>query len=1125
MVAPDAVEVRLLGRPAVRVGTEWCEPAPGKPSALLYYLAFQGGWVGRSDLVFLFWPDVPEQRARNNLRPMLWHLARAAHACGLERERSRVRWSVPTDVERFRSAIVARRWRRAWELGRNELLSGFTVAGVPEFDAWLEAERAEIRGVARAAGLRASAALTSVGEDRAAADVLAALHRADPLDEALARSYVSALVRCGARAEALATIDALRRQLDEEMGVAPEEATLELAEAVRRDRSSEGLAGSRRQTAASLERMEDADAMPVHVDPLVGRDDDVRDLVERLHDPTCRLLTLIGPGGVGKTRVAVRLASTLQERFRDGARFVDLTSVTTPEGLATAVAHGVGWRGMGAGDRRGAESGLVEHLRERAMLVLLDNAEHLAGAFGLVERLLAAAPGLKVVATSRVRLGLPAEWVVPLEGLRYPDEAQVRTGLDTLGAGAITRLPAAFGALDLFVMVARRVVPGVGTDPASLRSCARICAHLGGVPLALELAASWLRMLSLEEIEAELADGSDLLLETERSGSDRHASLRVVFDHSWSLLDASARHAMCALSVFSGGWSREAAWEVAGVGLPAMLGLLDASLVRREPSGRYAWHPQVGAFARAMADGVPDQRDAVAARHARHFLRLVARGERTRRQQAGGEQYGAVIADLANVHVAWRWAIARRDATLLADALPGLWWTCNATNRLRWFVELAREACEVASPRDLLFGRAHLGIGAAAAWTNPSRSGAAPPAELLKGLEVVEALGSQADVAFGRRYLGIAHANQARFEPARAEWRRAAELYRSLGDGEGQAQMLCNAAANAATFEDGLRSYRQALAVASEHGEPRPQATATSGVGWILISAEGATQEARAALEQAVTLHEGFRQFESSARLTLARLHLMAGRLDDAHDVASFELRKAQASGADDAPKEASAANALLGWVAFVRGDATAAAEACRRALVLPQGTPFAPSDALAWTVLARLALADGEPDEAAEALERARSALARAVKVTVLGSPWGDDTRRWIDVHLWVRLHACEVDLALARARRDEARRAAVEALRVAVASGQQPSAAMAVMAAARAYDAAGAGDLARALAERVVDHPSTPFEAACAAPLLGAGRSKRPARRSRLPAWLQRTRPGTATPLQVAGLVLAQP
>lgn len=1125
MVAPDAIEVRLLGRPAVRAGGAWSEPAPGKTAALLFYLAFHEGWVGRADLVYLFWPDVPEGRARGNLRPLLSHLARNPYARGLERERSRVRWSVRTDLQAFREAVAARRWRQAWELGRHELMAGFTVAGAPEFDAWLEVERAEMRGVARAAGARAAAALVSAGDDAAAVEVLASLHRADPLDEDVARSYLAALARRGARAEALATFESLRLSLADELGVPPEEATLELVESVRSGRFAAGRDADRAPPAATMERIETAITMPIRAGRLVGRDDDVRALTERLQDPACRLLSLVGPGGVGKTRLAIETASRLAAGVRDGARFVDLTTVTTAPELAAAVAESIGLV-VGPGD--GVENAVLERLRDRRLLLLLDNVEQLVGHLHLIDEVLAGATGVKVLATSRVRLALPEEWVFDLGGLRYPNEEDVDAA-SRAAAGfdgrAVAEFVAEFGALDLFLRAARRFDPGLMVDEASLRSCARICAHLGGVPLALELAATWLRLLSLDEIEAELDAGSGLLLAIERGGGERHASLRVVFEHSWSLLTAPARQALRALSVFHGGWTREAAWQVAQVGMPALLALLDASLIRREPSGRFAWHPLVGAFAREMAALAPYARDEAAERHAGHFLALVARAERSRRLRDGGERLGELIDDVANLQAAWRWAVARADETLLAEAMPGLWWTCNASNRLRLFAELARETCAVASPGGLLNGRALVGIGAAVAWTSPRRARVEPAEELLRGLAIVEALGSQPDIAFARRYLGIAHANQGRFAQARDQWRRAAGIYRSLGDGEGLAQMLCNEAANAETVEEGLHRYREALAVAVEHGERRPEATASSGLGWMLISLEGATDRARAALERAVELHQltGYRQFESSARLTLARWHAMAGSLGEARQTASVELRRARASGADDAVQEVSAACAILGWVAFLGGDASTAALMCRQALTTATRTPFAPSEALARLVLARLALGENELDAAAADLERARAALARAVEVTIIGSPWGDEVMRWVDVHLWVGLHVCRVELALAASRHAEAHVAGAEALRVAVSSRQMPASAMALVAAARVYDAAGESGLARTLAEWVLHQPSTPFEAARAARRLSTMRQEPAPSQRRLPGWLRRVVAApSATPVDLAARVL---
>ncbi len=229
MAALGPIEVRLLGRPAFGANAGWTELPPGKSTAILLFLAFRGGWVGREELVHLFWPESPEAQARSNLRPLLSRVKDAPYARGLERERSRIRWPVTTDLRRFREAVAVQQWRRAWAHVGGELLAGFTIANAPEFERWLEAERAELRAIVRSVGTRAADAFAARGDHVAHLEVLATLLRDDPLDEEVARAHLVALARGGARSEAVAAYERLRRSLDEELGVEPEDATRELA--------------------------------------------------------------------------------------------------------------------------------------------------------------------------------------------------------------------------------------------------------------------------------------------------------------------------------------------------------------------------------------------------------------------------------------------------------------------------------------------------------------------------------------------------------------------------------------------------------------------------------------------------------------------------------------------------------------------------------------------------------------------------------------------------------------------------------------------------------------------------------------------------------------------------------
>ncbi|MBA2667444.1 MAG: hypothetical protein H0U69_10475, partial [Trueperaceae bacterium] len=895
MESSDAVAVRavrLLGSCAVLLDEGWVEPPPGRASALLYYLAFHGGWVGRSDLVYLFWPDTPEERARGNLRPLLSRLSNEPYAHGLERQRARVRWTVPTDVQAFRDAVDSRRWREAWELGRNELMSGFTVAGAPEFNSWLESERSELRAAARRAGLQAVDALQSEGDVAEAVVVAAALRRDDPLDEAAVRRHLVALERADERTAALAAFDGFRRLLADEFGAEPEAETVRLVASIRE--------GSGSAAAAHLESTSRVETViPQQLTRFVGREREVTELTVGLLDDACRQLTIVGPGGVGKTRLAIELASRVGPRFPQGARFVDLAATYESEAVVAMVAAAVGAE-LGPGSE--AALSLGDHLRNTAMLLVLDNVEQVPdAASNLITEVMARAPGVKMLATSRVRLGFLGERVFDLAGLA----AGARP--DGSPAEAVT----------LFCRSARRVRSDVSFTASELLLVRRICELVGGLPLAIELAATWLRILSVAEIEAELASGAALPGALPAAAPRRHADMRAVFDHSWSLLRPREQQALRALSVFRGGWTREAAAAVADAGLPVQLALSDASMIWRDTVGRFAWHPLVGQYAGERAAEHPAERDAVCDRHARYHLRLLDERQSARIGNEGARRLAEVEAELTNVEVACRRAITRRDIGLLTEALQGLHWLIVASTHVGLFVQLVREIATVADPGSLLHGRAAICLGAAATWRGVGAVDDAMVASLEEAVEVLTRHDTSLNAAYAYRFLGMGYNQLGRIAEAREVWTRAKALHRALDDAEGVTMMLNNLGDTAPTVEAAVAGLRAAAAHGLESGALFPAALAFDGLGTTLLRRHGASREAIGAFQHVVDLavRTGFPHVEQRGRRLLTEALAASGDLAAATVAIEQALARCAGAGGEQALPDLLAARALQAWV------------------------------------------------------------------------------------------------------------------------------------------------------------------------------------------------------------------
>ena len=600
---------------------------------LVAFLALKRTWVPRAELAALLWPDQPAKLAYTNLRKALFRLQSLPWPVAVELQEGAIRLVAATDVAEFEDALRTGRSADAVALRRGELLAGFDDDASEAWTAWLRFERDRLRVLWRDAAL---AGLEGATDAAAALDLSARLLDADPLDETAARTQIAWLARSGQLARAHQVYDAFAHRLDEELGLAP---GVEL----------ERLRASLDATPAAPTRERAVAPAPCD-DGFVGRSIELRRIAERLGDGRCRLLTLVGPGGVGKTRLARRALEELRPAYADGGAFVTLEDVATPEEIGMRLARELDVRVHG----RDAIDDVVAALRDRHVLLVLDNFEQLASGARQLQRLIDGCPGLTLVVTSRVRLALPGEWVFPVEGLPCPEDEDH----DRIEA---------FDAARLFVRSASRVAPAFSAA-AEAPAIVDICRQVEGLPLALELAAGWTRALSCEAIAEELRRGTELLKAVDGAQSARHASFEVVFDQSWRLLRPAERDALARLSVFHGGFSPEAARAVCGASLPVLGALVDKSLLRKEGS-RLHLHPLVQQLA---AERLGDEsRAAVRSAHAAHFANLLVQWS-SATEEGDPRVLRTIDEDYANCGEAWRHAIAHGHAERLARCAPTL---------------------------------------------------------------------------------------------------------------------------------------------------------------------------------------------------------------------------------------------------------------------------------------------------------------------------------------------------------------------------------------------------------------------------------------------------------------------
>lgn len=393
---------------------------------------------------------------------------------------------------------------------------------------------------------------------------------------------------------------------------------------------------------------------PSRPTPLVGREHELASLGRLLADPLCRLLTLIGPGGIGKTRLAVEAAAQEQARFADGVWFVPLAPVASPAAVVPAIVEALEFALRGQVEPR---LQLLNHLANKQALLVVDNLEHLLASVGQLAEILAHAPGVKLLATSRERLNLQSEYVFVTQGLPVPPPDQLHRAHD-------------YDAIRLFTQSARRAGADVTMTGDELAAAAQVCRMVEGMPLGIELAAAWTPLLSCREIAAEIQRSLDFLTATLRDLPERQRSLRAVFDHSWRLLTEQERAVLARLSIFQGGFERATAQEVAGASLATLLALTSKSLIRRTESGRYDLHEVVRQYALAHLAQTPED-ERTRDRHSRFYLALLRDQDGALRSSAQRQALRCLTDEIDNLRAAWNWAIARGMFDVLAPAVHG----------------------------------------------------------------------------------------------------------------------------------------------------------------------------------------------------------------------------------------------------------------------------------------------------------------------------------------------------------------------------------------------------------------------------------------------------------------------
>ena len=615
--------IAMLGEPHVHVDDEPVACPSKKALGLFLYVTQVGGRPSRRALARLFW-GADEEAARTSLRTALQRLpAPLARLLAVDRESIGLRPEVLSGIEldTLRFAALARAddvpsLTQASQLYGGDLLKNVELDAAPEFDDWLHRERTRYRQLAqsvfdrlivrhRERAQRDTAYASSARE--AAFATARRWVELEPAAESAHRWLMQLFFESGQREAALAQFEVCRRELAVALGRGPDAQTRTLFDAIAADGPGTGpttpSAGAP-VTDPTLRAPELAGTS------FVGRIDELASLEQLLSDPSCRLLTLHALGGTGKSRLAFALANQVASRFVLGASWVALEPVASAAQLPDAIA-----RALGLELPAQAEPGdaLCALLRAQQRLLVLDNFEHLLGsaAVDLVLALLREAPGVRLLVTSREVLGLQEEWVYEVPGLAFP-------------AATSAPAPGAFPATELFVQRARQAYLGFSPQ-AEWPHVLRICRLVEGLPLALELAAAWVRTIPCGDLAQAIETEMTALAGRHRNRPARQHSLDAVVRTSWSLLTREQQHALAPLSMFVGGFTQEAADAIADASLRVLSTLVDKSLVNRRADGRLGLHELVRQFAGAQLAARSSMAQGARRRYATYYAALIER--------------------------------------------------------------------------------------------------------------------------------------------------------------------------------------------------------------------------------------------------------------------------------------------------------------------------------------------------------------------------------------------------------------------------------------------------------------------------------------------------------------------
>jgi predicted ATPase/Tfp pilus assembly protein PilF/DNA-binding XRE family transcriptional regulator len=584
--------------------------------------------------------------------------------------------------------------------------------------------------------------------------------------------------------------------------------------------------------------------LPALPTPLIGRQQEMDELNRLLRDPQCRMLTLVGPGGIGKTRLAIETASQMQNDFADGVYFVSFATIHSTRFVVPLIADSIGFTFQGDTP---ATLQLLNYLHEKQILLLADNLEHLLSdpaVTDLFAELLGHATKLKLLGTSRESLGLQGEWVFEVQGLSIPEDREVKGT-----------------AVELFLQRARRAHVAFDATTEDYPSIIRICSLVNGMPLGIELAASWVRTLTCEEIASEIERGLDFLSISAKDLPPRHRSMRAIFDHSWKLLAEEEQNFLRQLSLFQGGFSREAAQQIAEATLPLLSALVTKSLIQRSGTGRYDLHELIRQYASEQLANHPNIQKEAQARHGQYFMQLLSNEDGALRSSTQRESLAKLTADIDNIRSGQEWALAQGEFALIKSTLRAylilvdtLGWAQEALDYLGRVKDVVESKPSLTTEE--LVTLAHV-LASRSFFAYRAAQMEMANAMLSRSLEILRPLNEPDVLVEALTYLGIITLTAGDFPGALELFKEGLQVARAIGD-QWYAALCLTEVVAVSMFTGNVSNAHEQFQAAVEAWRKTGDLRMTAfGLNFLSLGAIalGKYDEARAALEESVEIN------------------------------------------------------------------------------------------------------------------------------------------------------------------------------------------------------------------------------------------------------------------------------